>query len=726
MGVVHYRYRSGVQTFSVPIPGPFTSVAELKRLIAATGRHGTGRTRGRGPRDGIALCDPGTGEEYVDEYTMIPQNSTVVVHRLAGHPTDAIATSTIVLENDGMASNKPVTESTLKSSAFAETDDEEVAAIRAVIDAAEIKWGGSSSGGGQSGHRYGNILTRRPLEGEAPPPGYVCHICSIPGHFIRHCPSGRNPPPPGYICHKCGVPGHFIHSCPNHGNRKHDSRKTSSLIPIVSSFDDAIPTELVQAMSSSASDRLPAELHCPLCKKVMTDAMLTSKCCYGSFCDKCIRDYIIAQSKCVCGVEILADDVIPNQTLRNTISSMLLSWGGGLSSGTGNLASSNSSNLGGKSISFTASAVLKGGNKQRMDAPSVATEGSLLITACKNPVGHHENLIHSELQSETKEIEKASLKKTIAVAGAMETAPEPRCHKQTPPDGVILVSGNLERKVVKTKSSKKQRKQRKAGTTGSGHTNCAEYDSNIPFEPSCYNSSFGLGGLPLGADPYSMYFMPNMACSSYPMGLYNVNGISNLPLHAPGMLGYPSSYYSGFQPRVFQDHEASAHARLSDSRKGTGPQSHKPERDRSRASTQKGGSRSRGRLVPEMQESSIVPHDYYEESRSRKKVGAHPASSPRDGNRHTLDNSIFESDDYNKELHGRRKARARSRSPRDGGQHRHAMDSSSHDYGEEVHVGRKERARSGSRKSSSRHSYRRHAYEGSTSSDEESNFKRIW
>jgi E3 ubiquitin-protein ligase RBBP6 len=39
-----------------------------------------------------------------------------------------------------MASDKTVAESTLKSSAFTETDDEEVAAIRNVIDAAEIKW----------------------------------------------------------------------------------------------------------------------------------------------------------------------------------------------------------------------------------------------------------------------------------------------------------------------------------------------------------------------------------------------------------------------------------------------------------------------------------------------------------------------------------------------------------------------------------------------------------
>ena len=66
MGVVHYRYRSGVQTFSLPIPGAFASVADLKRLIAATARHGSGRTRGRGPRDGIALCDPRTGQGACD------------------------------------------------------------------------------------------------------------------------------------------------------------------------------------------------------------------------------------------------------------------------------------------------------------------------------------------------------------------------------------------------------------------------------------------------------------------------------------------------------------------------------------------------------------------------------------------------------------------------------------------------------------------------------------
>ncbi|KAJ6701037.1 RETINOBLASTOMA-BINDING PROTEIN 6 [Salix koriyanagi] len=56
----------------------------------------------------------------------------------------------------------------------------------------------------------------------------------------------------------------------------------------------------------------------------MKDAVLTSKCCFTSFYDKCIRDYIIKKSKCVCGVlNVLADDLLPNKTLRDTINHIL-------------------------------------------------------------------------------------------------------------------------------------------------------------------------------------------------------------------------------------------------------------------------------------------------------------------------------------------------------------------------------------------------------------------
>lgn len=44
----------------------------------------------------------------------------------------------------------------------------------------------------------------------------------------------------------------------------------------------------IEGMPSTRSvGDLPPELHCPLCREVMKDAVLTSKCCFKSFCDKC-------------------------------------------------------------------------------------------------------------------------------------------------------------------------------------------------------------------------------------------------------------------------------------------------------------------------------------------------------------------------------------------------------------------------------------------------------
>ncbi|KAK9086839.1 hypothetical protein Syun_029233 [Stephania yunnanensis] len=77
--------------------------------------------------------------------------------------------------------------------------------------------------------------------------------------------------------------------------------------------------------STRSAIDIPAELHCPLCKGVMKDAVMTGKCCYRSFCDKCIRDCIISKSMCACGAtNILADDLVPNKNVRDLLESCQL------------------------------------------------------------------------------------------------------------------------------------------------------------------------------------------------------------------------------------------------------------------------------------------------------------------------------------------------------------------------------------------------------------------
>lgn len=53
-------------------------------------------------------------------------------------------------------------------------------------------------------------------------------------------------------------------------------------------FRDAFEKEMEGLRSVTRSvGEIPPELKCPLCKEVMKDAALTSKCCFKSFCDKC-------------------------------------------------------------------------------------------------------------------------------------------------------------------------------------------------------------------------------------------------------------------------------------------------------------------------------------------------------------------------------------------------------------------------------------------------------
>lgn len=99
----------------------------------------------------------------------------------------------------------------------------------------------------------------------------------------------------------------------------------SGAVAVLKPNEDAFEKEMEGLPSTTRSvGELPPELKCPLCKEVMKDAALTSKCCFQSFCDKCIRDHIIAKSMCVCGAtDVLADDLLPNKTLRDTINRIL-------------------------------------------------------------------------------------------------------------------------------------------------------------------------------------------------------------------------------------------------------------------------------------------------------------------------------------------------------------------------------------------------------------------
>ncbi|KAJ9168088.1 hypothetical protein P3X46_019659 [Hevea brasiliensis] len=223
-----------------------------------------------------------------------------------------------------------------------DVESDEDSKIKALVNTPALDWqlegsigvGSRTQGvngrgcGRMDGHSFGGLRKK------TPPEGYICHRCKVPGHFIQYCPTNGDPNynfkrvrPPTGIPKSMLVPnadGFYVLS----------SGETAVLQP----NDDAFRKEIFGCFPSkrswSVSD-LPPELLCPLCKQIMKDAALTSKCCFKSFCDKCIRDHlIISKLKCVCGAaNVLADSLIPNMTLRDTINCFVKSSCGNSSSG---------------------------------------------------------------------------------------------------------------------------------------------------------------------------------------------------------------------------------------------------------------------------------------------------------------------------------------------------------------------------------------------------------
>ncbi|XP_038903839.1 E3 ubiquitin ligase PQT3-like isoform X1 [Benincasa hispida] len=354
---VYYKFKSARDYDSIAMDGPFISVGTLKEKIFES------KHLGRGTDFDLVVTNAQTNEEYLDEAMLIPKNTSVLIRRVPGRPRLPIVTKQepkVESEVEDIEQDKstvPVADSsaTLRFPDDSEWDEfgndlyaipevlpvqpsnpildapptnkaEEDSKIKALIDTPALDWQHQGSDGFGPGRGFGRGAGGRMggrgfgFERKTPPQGYVCHRCKIPGHFIQHCPTNGDPTydirrvkPP------TGIPKSMLMATPD-GSYALPSGAVAVLKPNEAAFEK----EIEGLPSTRSVGDLPPELHCPLCKEVMKDAVLTSKCCFKSFCDKCIRDHIINKSACVCGAtNILADDLLPNKTLRDTINRIL-------------------------------------------------------------------------------------------------------------------------------------------------------------------------------------------------------------------------------------------------------------------------------------------------------------------------------------------------------------------------------------------------------------------
>ncbi|CAN4080624.1 unnamed protein product [Withania somnifera] len=248
---VYFKYKSAKDYDSIPILDQFISVGNLKLRIFESKRFGQGKDFD------LLITNTQTKQDYVDHDSLIPKNTSVLIGRVPGVPPLPIVVKgpKQVCEEEKAAHSS----SSAKYSKDFECDD----------------FGDDVQGG---------------MEWKRSPSGYVCHRCNVPGHLIQHCPTNGDP---------------------NYGIKK---VTTSMLMATPRGIVGVLkPKEEVKGMSTASCSKrsvrdIPPELHCPLCKGLMKDAVIASKCCFSSFCDD---------------KNILADALLPNMTLRITINRIL-------------------------------------------------------------------------------------------------------------------------------------------------------------------------------------------------------------------------------------------------------------------------------------------------------------------------------------------------------------------------------------------------------------------
>ncbi|WFD34460.1 Protein mpe1 [Malassezia cuniculi] len=328
--VVYYRFRSQRESQRLTFDGPSISVWDLKREIILRNK------LGKGTDFDLGVFNADTDDEYRDDNYMIPRSTHVTVRRLpasrpgrgtaqlyvadlqapASAPEPAAAArqpqstpyrGPMSMRFDGREqSAAPVI-----SSAAIDENSDEASRIAAMFQATSEQWGET-----QEKMAHATFRERAPMPRRGAP--------SRPG--FQQPAVERPPPPPGYVCYRCGKKGHWIQECPNGDKLDADNRprfKPTTGIPksMLKTIEQSIAETMTGVMvtpdgsyvvatpdsqswnRSRARSRplsqtdvyqsVPADpsLACPLCSKLIRDAVITP-CCQTTFCEECVQTHL--------------------------------------------------------------------------------------------------------------------------------------------------------------------------------------------------------------------------------------------------------------------------------------------------------------------------------------------------------------------------------------------------------------------------------------------------
>ncbi|XP_045486649.1 E3 ubiquitin-protein ligase RBBP6 isoform X3 [Pieris rapae] len=305
---VHYKFKSALDYDTVTFDGLHISVGDLKAAISQQKRIG------KTSDFDLQITNAQTKEVYVDDGTLIPKNTSLLVARvpLAQQPKKQW--------DNNNSQGAPVKDVSVNKGVadLSRMEGSEQDKINAMITQSTFDYDPSN---------YQKI--RGQNQRGAVPSNYICFKCQNRGHWIKDCPVA-NSSDPIEIRRSSGIPRSFM--VPVDGPKAPGAMMTPSgtfAVPAVDreaylASESAVGPETLPNTPAAPEPTIPDELICSLCRDLLTDAVMIP-CCGNSFCDECIRGALLESEDHECPdcreKEIAPTTLIPNRFLRNSVSS---------------------------------------------------------------------------------------------------------------------------------------------------------------------------------------------------------------------------------------------------------------------------------------------------------------------------------------------------------------------------------------------------------------------